>query len=98
MREILFSAEKPVRGSDSPPDCHSTPLTSNPFYFINKRKRYPLCVGIFFLWRRERDSNPRTDSSVTRFPIVRLRPAQPSLRVTTFWYYSILYFTMQELF
>ena len=30
-------------------------------------------------WRRERDSNPRYGSPYTRFPVVRLRPAQPSL-------------------
>ena len=29
-------------------------------------------------WRGERDSNPRYGSPYTRFPIVRLRPAQPS--------------------
>ena len=44
---------------------------------INK-KDHPSVV--FFIWRREGDSNPRTGLTVTRFPIVRLRPAQPPLR------------------
>ena len=29
----------------------------------------------FFIWRRERDSNPRYGSPYTRFPVVRLRPS-----------------------
>ena len=33
------------------------------------------------IWRRERDSNPWYGSPYTRFPIVRLRPAQPSLQL-----------------
>ncbi len=34
---IRFPAEKPVRGSDCPPDSHSTPLTSNPFRSNSKK-------------------------------------------------------------
>ena len=41
------------------------------------------------IWRRERDSNPRYALTHTRFPVVRLRPAQPSLHVTR----SIFYHT-----
>ena len=36
-----------------------------------------------FLWRRRRDSNSRTPLRVTRFPIVRARPATRLLRVKT---------------
>lgn len=38
-------------------------------------------VRFELLWRRERGSNPCTVLAVTRFPIVRLQPAQPPLRV-----------------
>ncbi len=31
------------------------------------------------MWQRERDSNPRMYFYITRFPVVRLQPAQPSL-------------------
>ena len=70
-RGIRPVATGPVRGSDSPPDCHSTPLTSNPFYFIVK-KRYPHKLDIFCFWRRERDSNPRT--GISRYTISNRAP------------------------
>ena len=44
---------------------------SNPFIIAKN----PPPMGTDFLWRRERDSNPRYDSSYTRFPVVRLRPS-----------------------
>ena len=75
-RGIRFSAEKPVRGSDSSPDCHSTPLTSNPFYFITKEKRQPLLWISFSFWRRERDSNPRT--GISRYTISNRAPSTNS--------------------
>ena len=34
------------------------------------------------LWRRERDSNPRTHCCITRFPVVPLRPARTSLQLS----------------
>ena len=57
-RGIRFSAEKPVRGSDSPLDCHSTPLTSNPFYFISKTKDTPLRMMYPFIFGGERGMLP----------------------------------------
>ena len=32
-------------------------------------------------WRTDRDSNPRTGLTVTRFPVVRLRPTRPSVQI-----------------
>ena len=51
-----------------------------------------------FLWRRRRDSNSRTPLRVTRFPIVRARPATRLLRVkTVFTFNSIeLYHIARE--
>ena len=57
---------------------------SNPYC---KKKRYNLSVIPLF-WRRERDSNPWTGLTVTRFPVVRLRPTQPSLRMLTLLLYT----------
>ena len=48
-----FSAEKPVRGSDSPPDCHSLPLTSNPYKI--KKQSHPQGMTLIF-WRSGWDS------------------------------------------
>ena len=49
--------------------------------FSNKKNKHEQGVSQCraFFWRRERDSNPRNGLTFTRFPIVRLRPAQPSL-------------------
>ena len=59
--------------------CAYDKASENPFLSA-KKQLYPR-VQIKLLWRRERDSNPRYVLPYTRFPIVRLRPAQPSLHV-----------------
>ena len=45
-----------------------------------------------FSWRRERDSNPWVHSCTTRFPVVRLRPTQPSLHGLQFTNYSFRWY------
>ena len=45
--------------------------------FVGRQKR-------LFCWRTDRDSNPRTGLTVTRFPVVRLRPTRPSVHSYSF--------------
>ena len=66
--------------------CHSTFV-----FFDRKNGENPDFIGVFCgciyfmqpFWRRRRDSNSRTPLRVTRFPIVRARPATRLLRVKT---------------
>ena len=54
---------------------------------LRKTKNRDFFVSV--VWRRERDSNPRYVLPYTRFPIVRLRPAQPSLHICLFCFFVI---------
>ena len=82
---IQFSGSSQPATKENAPFSHS----QNRKFFSDRRNgETPDFIGgflgnIFFIahrWRREGDSNPRTGLTVTRFPIVRLRPAQPPLR------------------
>ena len=68
---------------NSPPDCFcgrnfvsAAGSFESPSFQFDK-KSDPTMWDHFF-WRKERDSNPRCFIGHTRFPVVRLRPAQPS--------------------
>ncbi len=77
---ILALRRSVIRGSDSPPDCHSLPLLrSHPFLSATK-KPYPFGYG--FSGGEKGIRTLERVLAVTRFPIVRLRPAQPPLRAT----------------
>ena len=73
-RRDSFSAEKPARGSDSPPDCHSLPLASNPFP-LNSAKAKTAFTGGFHFGGEGGIRTLETLLTPTRFPIVRARPA-----------------------
>ena len=45
-----------------------------------RHKKHPACTGCFFMAERGRFELPVGDYPNTRFPVVRLRPAQPSLQ------------------
>ena len=51
------------------------------FIIPQKENNRNLYQGCGYFWRRRRDSNSRTPLRVTRFPIVRARPATRLLRV-----------------
>ena len=46
-------------GSDSHSGCHSLPTRSNPSSKLRKTKHRRPYGLLCFVWRRERDSNPR---------------------------------------
>ncbi len=58
-----------------------------------QHKRDTLYQSVPFIWRRERDLNPRSGLTDTRFPVVRLRPAQPSLHKYSIVKCAQLHFT-----
>ena len=50
------------------------------FLLFSATKKHPACTGRFFMAERGRFELPVGDYPNTRFPVVRLRPAQPSLQ------------------
>ncbi len=77
IRGIRFSAEKPSDGSDNPPDCLSLPSVRILLY-ICQNKKHPDWDAFCFGGQRGIRTLERV-LAVTRFPVVRLRPAQPSV-------------------
>ena len=65
-------------GQNVSPTRFASPFESLPI----KTKNHP--IGWLSFWRRRRDSNSRTVLSVTRFPVVRPRPAKRLLRIINF--------------
>ncbi len=53
---IRFSAEKPGRGSVSPPDCHSLPLPFESHPLDSQNNKSTHLRGCFCVWRRRRDT------------------------------------------
>ena len=56
-RRIRLFCGKAVRGSDSPPGCHSLPLCLNPL--LNFAREKPPHKVEAFLWQGQKDSNPQ---------------------------------------
>ena len=67
-------------GSDGLPARHSLPNGSNPPFIKSTKKEHPLGVPFFCGGERGIRTLGRVLAD-TRFPVVRLRPAQPSLQV-----------------
>ncbi len=69
-----FNSRREARGGYG-----ETGLTRKALRVFVKQKRLCFPQKTQAPWRRERDSNSRRRLNLTRFPVVRLRPAQPSL-------------------
>ena len=78
-RDLLSPAGSVRVGSDSPPGCHSLPTRSNPSTY--KKQKHPTKSGVFCFGGKRGIRTLGTVLAFTRFPVVRLRPAQPSFHI-----------------